>query len=123
MRILAVDDEPGILSSLRRELVEHDHEFAGVASAEEGLKLLRGHEQFDIVISDYLMPGIKGIEFLSSVQAIQPYALRILLTGQAPHDLLTKALQAGIVNCHIAKPWNSAILIETISKHEARVHA
>jgi response regulator RpfG family c-di-GMP phosphodiesterase len=63
------------------------------------------------------MPGMKGIEFLSHAQTIQPHALRILLTGQAPHDLVTNAIQTGIVHSHITKPWDSVMFIEIISKH------
>lgn len=113
MKILAVDDEPGILNSLRREISVHDHEFTGAGSAGEGLEWIKT-ERLDVVISDQMMPGMKGIEFLSIVREVQPQAVRILLTGQAPEQELSKAIGTGAVHHHISKPWKSCKLFEII---------
>lgn len=115
MKILVVDDEQGIVNSLRREIAEYDHDFTGVNSAEEGLELIRNNPVFDVIISDYMMPGMKGIEFLSTVKTEFPQALRILLTGKAPEDALAIALRTEVVNFHVAKPWSSMELFEIIN--------
>lgn len=114
MNILVIDDEAGILNSLRREIIDHDHEFTGAASAEEGLEIIEVQQQFDVVISDHMMPGMKGIEFLSIVQLQLPGVLRILLSGQVPEQELAKAIRDGVVDIHVSKPWDSIKLFEMI---------
>ena len=91
-RILFVDDEPHILDALRRQL---RREFAveTAVGAAKGLFALRAAEPFEVIVSDYLMPGINGAQFLAAARKAAPSATRMLLTG---HTSLSDA--AAVVN-------------------------
>ena len=79
-RILCVDDEPNILSSLRRLLRPHGYQIVVASSGAEGLQLMEG-QSFDLVVSDMRMPEMDGARFLELVRARWPDTVRILLTG------------------------------------------
>lgn len=91
-RILFVDDEPHILDALRRQL---RREFAveTAVGAAKGLFALRAAQPFEVIVSDYLMPGINGAQFLTAARKAAPDATRMLLTG---HTSLSDA--AAVVN-------------------------
>lgn len=114
VRVLGVDDESDVLCSLRRVFSGHDFVFIGAGSAAESLEIARIGGRFDIIISDYRMPGMNGIEFLSAVRAFQPEALRILLTGQVPRQEIAAAFDAGIVHFQVSKPWDDSELLALI---------
>ena len=81
--ILLVDDEEMVVTSIKSFLtLETDYEVVAFTSPKEALEFVR-KTKVDVVISDYLMPDIDGIEFLGQVKDIQPQATRILLTGYA----------------------------------------
>lgn len=73
IKILAVDDEPSVLNSLRRIFVEADCVFIAVGSGAEGLEVLRLGSEFDVIISDFRMPGMNGIDFLTLAGELQPH--------------------------------------------------
>jgi CheY-like chemotaxis protein len=119
--ILCVDDEKIILNSLKSQLKlefgnEYIYETAESAiDAEElidelvveGCKIL-------VIVSDWLMPGIKGDEFLIRIHKKYPQIVKILLTGHASDDAIKKAIiDANLHKC-LAKPWSSEELIQTI---------
>jgi response regulator RpfG family c-di-GMP phosphodiesterase len=81
-RILCVDDEPNILSSLRRLFRSKGYEVLVANSGQEGLTLLET-EPIDLIISDMRMPIMDGAAFLEKVRARWPDTLRLLLTGYA----------------------------------------
>ncbi|MDD2367148.1 MAG: response regulator [Desulfuromonadaceae bacterium] len=114
IKILAADDENAILNSLRRIFVEADYIFVGVDSGSEGVAVLRQGRSFDVIISDYRMPGMNGIEFLTFATELQPESLRILLSGQAPGKEIVEALNSGVISRYIEKPWNNDELIALI---------
>ena len=110
--VLIVDDEEIITTSLRNLLrVRTEYRPVGCNSPEEALAKA-GAETFDVVISDYLMPSMDGVSFLSRFKEIQPQAMRILLTGYADKDSAIRAInQVGLFQ-YIEKPWdNDALLL------------
>ena len=119
--ILCVDDEVAILKSLEIELEEafgDSYLFEFAESADEALEII---EDFDedsvqvlIIVSDWLMPGMKGDEFLIQVHQKFPQIIKMMLTGQADDEAVERAKkQANLYHC-FHKPWNREELIETI---------
>jgi CheY-like chemotaxis protein len=114
VKILAVDDESSILNSLRRLFIDTDGLFIGAESGEKGVAILQQGHAFDVIISDYRMPGMNGIDFLTIAQDLQPDTLRILLTGQAPGKDLAASLASGTVTTHLSKPWDNEALFALV---------
>lgn len=103
-KILFVDDEKSILSSLRRLMFDEPWECQFVQSAKEALTFLEKNA-IDLVVSDVVMPEMDGIEFLAEVQRRYPSIIRIFLTGFARQENVTRALTEGYSQQIIPKPW------------------
>lgn len=110
--ILLVDDEPSILSALRRTLRREGWEIQTAGSAEEGLALLAERAP-TLVVSDQKMPGMDGLAFLGRVGEHAPSARRVLLTGW-PEMLSQAQLQAAGIDAVIPKPWEDGELKSTL---------
>lgn len=121
--IICVDDEKIVLTSLRQEL-EHglgdQFNFEIAESGEEGLELIDEFLDMGIdipvVISDQLMPGMKGDEFLTEVNRKGPQIRKILLTGQASADAVGNAVNKANLYRYIAKPWDEKDLRLTVAE-------
>lgn len=105
MRVLCVDDEPNILSSLRRLFRQLGCEVLTADSGEEGLRLLEERE-VDLVISDMRMPGMDGAQFVERVRERWPQTMRMMLTGYADISLILGAINRGEIHRYITKPWD-----------------
>ena len=123
MRILAVDNEPLILSSLRRTLTQMGHHVVTAASGPEALTHLDGSGAFDLVLSDVEMPEQDGFSLRAAIHARFADLPVMLVSGSA--GAMERALQAGLP--FLAKPWSAAELqgaIEaTLARYEARARA
>lgn len=115
VKILCVDDEPNILSALRRTLTSFGYNVIAAKSGQEGLKLLQ-QEPVQLVISDMRMPGMDGVSFLEYVSVRWPDTVRVLLTGYSSLDSTIDAVNRGHVYCYIAKPWDDEDLKVTVSQ-------
>ncbi|MEM6434732.1 MAG: response regulator [Cyanobacteria bacterium P01_D01_bin.115] len=119
---LCVDDEIMILETLKEQLQrsfgeQYIYEMAENATEaweiidelyEAGIRLL-------VVVSDWLMPGIKGDEFLIQVHQKFPHIMTILLTGQADEEAIERSKQQAGLHACLRKPWQEAELVEMIS--------
>jgi CheY-like chemotaxis protein len=121
LAILCVDDELIILTSLLRQLQEafgDDYIYETAENANEALALLRDlrEEKTDvlIIVSDWLMPGMKGDEFLTLVHQEFPKVVKVLLTGQADEAAIERAKGQANLHAYLRKPWNSEELIDCI---------
>ena len=104
--ILAVDDDPAVLSALRRLLRPDGVQLHTAASGEEGLAVLEEHgDSLDAIISDFAMPGMDGAEFLSTARIRWPDVTRILLTGNADLPAAARAVNEGQMSYLATKPW------------------
>lgn len=112
-RILLIDDEPNIIRALRRLFFDEDYQVYSASSGEEGLEILRSAE-VDLIIADYRMSGMNGIEFFCHARQVQPDALRIILSGYAEIRTLTEAINEGHIYRFIFKPWNDEELKSTV---------
>jgi histidine kinase len=121
--ILCVDDEKTVLNSLRQELeynLGNKYLLELAESAEEGLEIIReltsaGYD-IHVVISDQLMPGMKGDEFLIRINREYPEIRKILLTGQANADAVGNAVNHANLYRYIAKPWDEKDLRLTVEE-------
>lgn len=110
--VLCIDDEPSILSALRRLFRARGLQVKVAESGQAGLALLES-EAFDLVISDMRMPEMDGVVFLEQVRQRWPDTMRLLLTGYADITSIMGAINRGEIYRYIAKPWddNDIILI------------
>lgn len=120
---VCVDDEPSVLETLREQLREafgDSHEIEVAASAEEALSLIGEIEEsggvVEVVITDQVMPGMKGDQFLERLQTDHPDTIKILLTGQAGLDNAIHAINRGGLNRYVEKPWNMESLRKDIEE-------
>jgi len=105
--VLIVDDEEMVLTSLSTYLtLETDYEVATFTSAREALTFARDHE-LDLVISDFLMPEMDGIAFLSQIRDMKPEVPRVILTGYADKENAIKAINEVGLYQYIEKPWDN----------------
>ncbi|MES2205227.1 MAG: response regulator [Pseudomonadota bacterium] len=111
--ILLVDDEPNILSSIRRLLRLRGYAINTTESGEEALKIL-STEPVDLIISDMHMPGINGTQLLDKIRQQWPWTIRLLLTGIADISTAIEAINQGEIYRYISKPWNDDELLTTI---------
>ncbi len=111
--LLIVDDETNVLKSLKRLLLDTDYKILMAESGEEGLKLFEDNE-IHVVISDYRMPGMNGVEFLRLVKEKSPDTIRLILSGYADAVAIVDAINEGQVYRFITKPWNDQELLTTI---------
>lgn len=111
--VLCVDDEPNILSALRRLLRPSGYRVLVAESGAEGLELMAS-EQVDLVISDMRMPNMDGAAFLAAVKAGWPDVVRILLTGYADMASTIDAINRGEIFRYVTKPWVDSDMLLTL---------
>jgi len=121
--ILCIDDEKMILDCLRLQLKyafgkDYIYEFA--KNAEEAMGIINLFNDkgiiLKVVISDWLMPGMKGDDFLIEIHKTNPCVLKIILSGQIDADSIERVKKDGGLYRHILKPWIYDDLINTIKK-------
>ncbi|WP_411821869.1 response regulator [Leptospira sp. 'Mane'] len=117
--IICVDDEVSVLETLAEQLASRfgqSHSIETASSAEEALSLIdeiqSGNDIVELIVSDQVMPGMKGDKFLEQVHQKLPDAIKILLTGQAGLDSAIYAINHGGLSRYVEKPWN----IEELSR-------
>ncbi len=108
--VLIVDDEPFVINSIRRVLIDAGYMIFSAENAYKGLEILKAHP-IKVVISDEMMPGMSGSEFLSQVRRQFPDVIRIMLTGHASIDAAMKAINEGEIYRFFTKPWNDIDLL------------
>lgn len=116
-RILLVDDEINVLHALKRTIRQCglDEDFTIEIFTDPRLALERSNEvAFDIVISDFRMPDMNGVEFLRAYKDIQADTVRMILSASTEFDTLMNAINQAEVFRYIAKPWQSEEVRETI---------
>ncbi len=122
--IICVDDEESVVSTLKEQLAKyfgHTHEIEVATSGNEAWEIIQEiiseGGSVEVVITDQVMPGLKGDELLEKVNQISPDTIKILLTGQAGLQDTIDAINKGGLNYFIEKPWN----IEELHVHIERL--
>ena len=112
-KVLVVDDEHVVRISCERSVCNTSYELTTVSTPGEGLKLL-GKTPFDIVISDYKMPCMDGMEFIRQARELAPEAGIILVTGFATEEAMQQAADMGVR--FLAKPFAPKELLEALDE-------
>jgi CheY-like chemotaxis protein len=120
--ILCVDDEAIILTSLREQLrrrfgTRYQYETAGHADEAWTVidELCRDGIDLLVIVSDWLMPGIRGDEFLIEVHKRHPRIATVMLTGQADEAAIERARRHANLHACLQKPWREDDLVEAIA--------
>jgi len=113
-QILLVDDEPGVVHAVQRELTgrsltNRQFEVAGYTDPHQAL-VAAASRHFDAVISDFRMPGMDGLEFLTALAELQPDCARLVLSGQTDMEHLIRMVNETHIYRFIPKPWPSYVL-------------
>ena len=110
-KVLVVDDEPMVTRTLQGVLrMDGSLECTAVNRPLEGLELLQ-NDRFDVIMSDFIMPEMDGLEFLSRARELQPEASRILLTGYADKESAIRSINDIALYQYIEKPWHNQQLL------------
>lgn len=119
--ILCVDDDPLVLSSLGAQLRRafgSTHALETATSAEEALEVVEELAaegvRLLVIVSDWLMPGVRGDELLVRVHARHPDVVKVMLTGQVDEAAIERARREGGLAACLQKPWEEADLVELI---------
>ncbi|BBD08672.1 HD domain-containing phosphohydrolase [Desulfovibrio ferrophilus] len=113
-KILFVDDDQKILSSVRR-LLEGRFELHTAGGGDEGLQVLHEKGPFAVIVSDIKMPGMDGLEFLARSRDVSPDSVRMVLTGYANLENAVDAVNSGYVFRFLAKPCSGENLDNAIA--------
>jgi response regulator RpfG family c-di-GMP phosphodiesterase len=113
--LLIVDDEVFILDALRAVFTREGYRTLTATSGEEALKILEKVD-VDVVISDEMMPGIRGIDFLLEVKHKYPEVIRIVLTAFAEINTLLSAINKAEAHRLILKPYENDVLLQTVGE-------
>src|SRR5438105_354988 len=107
--ILVVDDEPAVRHALRRMLEKAGYLVLDAEGGQEALKLL-ADKPVQLLISDYNMPGMTGVELFKLVTVRHPHVVRIMLTGDPDPEVPVRSINEAEVYRFLRKPWNEADL-------------
>ena len=105
LKILLVDDDEWIRDSLSLFFEAEGCNLLSLETAEEGIEAVK-QQAFDIVISDYKLPGMDGLEFLRQVKERQPAVVEILITAYGNCEIFKEATRIGVQD-FIPKPFTS----------------
>ncbi len=103
--VLCVDDEVHILSALKRLLRKEGYTFLTAVGGAEALEILQ-KQKVHLVISDYRMPEMTGVELIQKIKVIAPDTIRVILSGYADVSVILDAINKSEVYRFLTKPWN-----------------
>jgi DNA-binding NtrC family response regulator len=119
--VVFVDDEDAVLASVRRLLRGEPYDLLATTSVEEAIRWVSSRD-VGVVVSDYRMPGVDGMELLERVREASPRTGRVLLTGYPGESVALRSLkQADLLL--LSKPWDNAELIRVIRERLERRRA
>jgi signal transduction histidine kinase len=116
VRVLLVDDEPAIVSVFTKALARGGFTVTSFTRPEEALAaVVRNPAGFDVVVTDYRMPGMLGLDLSRELRRLAPELPIVLISGNLDEDVLAQAMAAGITR-HLGKPCTPAALIALLDE-------
>ena len=119
--ILIVDDDSAVLLPMQMLLEREGYTVFAAGDGPEALEVARRHPP-DLILCDYKMPQMNGIEVFQAMSDIFPFAVRILVTGQADLDVAISAINEGGVYKFVLKPWNARDLLVMVRRALEHYH-
>ncbi len=113
-RMLVVDDEPNILTALRRLFRKDPLDLIAASTAEEALETIKKYK-IHVLLTDNKMPGMDGTELVRKVKEISPDTIRIMVSGQSDMEAVLSAVNDGEIFRFIQKPWSDIDLKITVN--------
>lgn len=117
--ILVVDDDPPVAHSLRRLFQRAGFDVLVAGGGKEAIAFLKSSNPA-VVISDYRMPDISGIEVLKQARKLCPEAVRILISGYSEEGAFDRSSKADVFFTFFAKPWDNATLVAEVRRRTAK---
>ena len=114
MEILLVDDDEWIRDSLSLFFESEGCHLTALETAEEGVEALKKHD-YDILVTDYRLPGMDGLELLRHIQDTQPHIMTVLITAYKSEDVVSEAVKLGIQD-FIEKPFTTKTIEESLTR-------
>ena len=115
LKTLLVDDDPFIRDAMKLAFKRKQFSLCTADTAEEGLKAMYA-ESFDIIISDFKLPGISGLTFLKQAVATQPGSIKVLISATGRDEVVSEAYRIG-VHDFLQKPFTLETLLATLLMH------
>lgn len=123
-RIMIVDDEEGVLNALRRLLQHAPCRYGRHAYSLEVEAFDSPHAALDrarvaavdLVLADYHMPRMDGVEFLKQIEQLQPDAVRMILSGSCDVNVITQTVHRANIYGMVPKPWNDDFLMSMVAQ-------
>ncbi|MFV1957638.1 MAG: sigma-54-dependent transcriptional regulator, partial [bacterium] len=117
-KILVVDDEHSVRNMITVLLQKEQFDASGASSGEEALQIL-GERPFDLVLCDVRMPGMDGLQVLSTIRSQYPDTTVIMMSAFGTVDLAVKAMKQGAYD-YISKPFKTDEILLTLKKAQER---
>ena len=114
MKILLIDDDEWIRDSLCVFFESEGCHLTALETAEEGMEELKKHD-YDILATDYRLPGMDGLEFLRYIQDTQPHIMTILITAYKSEDVISEAMKLGVQD-FIEKPFTTKTIEDSFTR-------
>jgi len=114
MKLLLIDDDEWIRDSLSIFFEGEGCHLLALETAEDGLEELKSQD-YDIIIADYRLPGMDGLEFLKRSQETNPNAMRVLITAYGNSEIFSKAYKLGVQDV-IKKPFTIESIEESLCR-------
>jgi len=114
IKVLLIDDDEWIRDSLCLFFENEGWHLIALETAEEAIEILK-KETYEIIITDYRLPGMDGITFLRQIQEIQPNAMKILITAYWSKEVVSEANRLGVHDL-IKKPFTTKVIEDTLSR-------
>jgi DNA-binding NtrC family response regulator len=114
LKILLIDDDKWVRDSLSLFFESEGYLLVACETGEEGLETLRD-QTYDIIIVDYKLPGMDGLEFLKKIEKPYPGSMKVLLTAYKEDKIVAEATRIG-VDDFIQKPFTAKMIEESFSR-------
>lgn len=113
MNIVVVDNEPAIVKLCKNVLTGQGHTVDGFTTTREALEHLGAGARIDLLLVDYQMPELNGLEFIQHAWDLQPQLRVVMITAHGTRELLSEAAQAGIHGV-VLKPFTAIDLTRAV---------